>query len=159
MSTKNKFRSSQAFALTLSCGLLMLLMSTGCSTLNNFSNAPVPTQPNTPSNGVYQVEMTGGFGKTTKFQGQLTGPVTVQEALEAAGAVEKYRSMEIAVFRVIRESGQGLRMPVDYNSRSKSVSQEQNYALHPNDRIVVTSRSNNPLDKFVDSIAPALADY
>jgi hypothetical protein len=78
----------------------------------------------------------------------------VQDALERSGATERYRSMDILVYRIVKETGQGLRMPVEYQSGGKTVMQNQNYALHPNDRIVITNRSLNAIDKFIDSLNP-----
>ena len=120
----------------------------------------MPTQqPSSPSAGMYQVQTTGGFSKPTMFQGELIGDVTVQDALEASGAISKNRGLEVVVMRVVEDTGRGLRMPVDYDSRKKAVSPEQNYSLHPNDRIVVTARSTSPLDKFVKAIAPGQSEF
>jgi hypothetical protein len=58
------------------------------------------------------------------------------------------------IYRIVEESGRGLKLPVEYNSGEKAVMQNQNYALHPNDRIVVTNRSNNAIDKIIDSFNP-----
>ena len=62
--------------------------------------------------------------------------------------------MDIMIYRIVKESGRGLKLPVEYNSGEKVVMQNQNYALHPNDRIVVTNRSNNAIDKIIDSFNP-----
>ncbi|MFK7767073.1 MAG: hypothetical protein AB8B55_07605 [Mariniblastus sp.] len=127
--------------------------------MNNFSTTAMPTEQSSPSAGKYQVEISSGFSKPQVFQGELTGPITVQDALEASGAIEKNRGMDVVVMRVVQDSGRGLRMPVDYEYRTKTVSQEQNYALHPNDRILVTARSSNPLDKFVKAISPGQSSF
>ena len=98
--------------------------------------------------------MSGGFSRSTTYQGELDGPVTVQTALQRSGAIEKFRSMDIMVYRVVEDSGRGLKMPVVYTPRKKSVLPEQDYALHPGDRVVIQSRTNNALDKLVDSLNP-----
>ena len=144
---------SASIALLLSAGLL--IASSGCSTLNMFSQpAVLPEEEPAPSKGMYQVEMSGSFHKSTVYQGEIDGPITVQTVLERSGAIDKFRGMDILIYRVVQETGQGLKMPVEYKYSQKMVSPEQDYAIHPNDRIVVSSRSNNALDRLVDSITP-----
>ncbi len=62
--------------------------------------------------------------------------------------------MEIMVYRVVTETGRGLKMPVLFDRRKKMVAPEQDYAIHPNDRIVVQASTNTALDKLVDSLNP-----
>ena len=136
---------------------LTILTTTGCLGgigLNN--RAVLPTQPVSAeaSAGQYQVEMTGNFSKSSVFQGEIDGPLTVQDALERSGATKKFRSMEVMIYRVVKETGRGLKMPVEYKARNKSVLPEMDYALHPNDRISVRARSTNAIDKVIDSLNP-----
>jgi len=98
--------------------------------------------------------MSGGFSPGEIYEGQIDGPLFVQDALERSGATERYRSMDILIYRIVKDSGKGLKLPVEYESSGKSVTHNQNYALHPNDRIVVTQRSQNVIDKFIDSVNP-----
>ena len=124
----------------------------GCSTLsilNDSSQTPIAA----PSAGTYQVKlMGGGFSKDSVYQGTLDGPLTVQTALERSGAIKKFRNMEITVLRVVEETGRGLKMSITYKPAKKSVSPEQDYAIFPNDRILVKEVSNSMLDKMVDSV-------
>ena len=96
--------------------------------------------------------MGGSFKKASVFQGEIDGPITVQTALERSGAISKFRGMDIMIYRVVQETNRGLKLPVDYQYRERAVVSHQDYALHPNDRIVVTPTSNNALDKFVDTL-------
>jgi hypothetical protein len=144
---------SASTAALLCAGLL--IASSGCSALNSINKSAVLAGENAaPSQGMYQVEMSGNFHKSTTFQGEIDGPITVQTALERSGATDKFRSMDIVVYRVVQETGQGLKMPVEYKAGKKMVSPDQDYAIHPNDRIVVSSQSSNALDKLVDSLNP-----
>ena len=97
--------------------------------------------------------MKGNFSKESISRGVIDGPITVQTVLERSGAIEKFRNMEITIMRVVKESGHGLRLPVDYQGGKKAVRPEQDYAIHPNDRILIESRSNNAIDKIVESLA------
>ena len=140
------------------CGLFcvgLVIAASGCSTLNfGASQAAVTPTVSPDSRGAYLVQMSGGFSKASSYKGDLDGPITVQTALERSGAIEKFRSMDVALFRIVEETGHPLRLSVPYSPRKKSVMPENDYALHPNDRIIVESKTNNALDKLVDSLNP-----
>ena len=142
-------RLQSVFIAALFVGLFSSL--SGCSTLsglNDSSQNPIAAS----SAGTYQVEFSGGFAKSSVYQGTLDEPHTVQTALERSGAIKKFRDMDITVLRIVEETGRGLKMPIRYDAGKKSVSPEQDYALFPNDRILVESVSNSMLDKMVDSV-------
>ena len=153
MVTNNKL---QILAIALLLGLGIVFCGSGCSTLQiaNPNNALPTASSAKQSFGEYQVRLQSHFGKGKTFQGPIDGPITVQTALERSGAVEEYRAMEITLMRVVKENGQPLKLPVIYRGSKKTVRPEQDYALHPNDVIVVTAKSNNPLDKFVNALSP-----
>ena len=158
MSPKNTPKSALRFSLLLLIGLTTV-SSVGCAISQNgsaiTSEAQIPVE-NTDSNTAekYRVEMSGGFSPGEIYEGQIDGPLFVQDALERSGATERYRSMDILIYRIVKDSGKGLKLPVEYESSGKSVTHNQNYALHPDDRIVVTQRSQNLIDKFIDSVNP-----
>ena len=133
----------------LVCGLL--IAASGCSSIPTTTSNELPTQT-AESAGMYQVVMQGQFGKPAQFQGQIDGPLTVQSALERSGAIEKFRGMDITLMRVVEESGRGLKLPVEFEAGKKTVRSDQDYAIHPNDRIMVQARSKNPIDKIVDTL-------
>lgn len=135
-------------------GFGIVFCGSGCSTLQvvNPNNALPATSGEKASQGAYQVQMQSNFGKNVAYQGVIDGPITVQTALERSGAIEKFRAMDITVMRVVKESGQPLKLPVIYSGSKKTVRPEQDYALHPNDVILVTAKSKNPLDKFVNAL-------
>jgi hypothetical protein len=145
-----KLKSIQSvFVIALLIGPLGCL--SGCSTLSNL-NGPSQTPIAAPSAGTYQVELSGGFSKESVYKGTLDGPITVQTALERSGAIKKFRDMDVTILRVVEESGRGLRMPIEYLPGKKWVSPENDYAILPNDRILVESVSNNLIDIVVDSV-------
>ena len=136
-----------------------LLASSGCSSLPKTQNKALPAAATQTqeAQGVYEVHMKGAFAKESISRGVIDGPITVQTVLERSGAIEKFRNMEITIMRVVKESGQGigqgLKLPVDFQSGKNAVRPEQDYAIHPNDRILIVSKSNNAIDKIVDSLA------
>lgn len=123
-------------------GLILVVgLASGCSSLSLMGKNKVPTNPANNSD-MYRVEMHFHHGDSKTFDGYLNsdspaGPVTVQTALESSGAVDKYKRMEITLYRRVAETGRMLKMPVVYQPRSDSVKVEQDYALHPGDRIVI----------------------
>lgn len=144
------------FRISAICVLLSaVLASSGCSTfsLTQAQALPAGAAQAQKAQGVYEVHMKGGFSKETVSRGVIDGPITVQTVLERSGAIEKFRNMDITIMRVVKESGQGLKLPVDFQGGKDAVKPEQDYAIHPNDRIVIVSKSNSAIDKIVDSLA------
>ena len=158
MSPQDTLKSVLRFSLLIFTGLITISF-TGCvisqagSVTETEAQIPVEHTEATTA-AAYRVEMSGGFNASEIYEGQIEGPLFVQDALERSGATERYRSMDIMIYRIVEESGRGLKLPVGYKSAEKVVMQNQNYALHPNDRIVVTNRSNNAIDKIIDSFNP-----
>ena len=154
MISRNSIRSFSKFG----CVLLLAIAtisSTGCLGGLGLNATALPTDPNPQESlGRYQVDMVGAFDKSASFQGEIDGPITVQDALERSRATKKFRNMDIAVYRTVEESGRVLKMEVEYVPRTKSVKPEKNYALHANDRIVVESRTNTTIDRIIDSLNP-----
>lgn len=153
MSNQKIFKSIlQASTVVAWVGLL--LAASGCSTLPQTQSQTLPTgaTATTDSPGVYEVELRGNFGQTSRAQGVIDGPITVQTVLERSGAIKKFRNLDITILRVVQESGHGLKLPVDYQAGKKSVRPEQDYAIHPNDRILIEAVSNSAIDKIVDSV-------
>ena len=131
----------------------LLLASSGCSTIPQTQKNILPAGATAAEPlGVYEVQMQSKFGKTSTAQGVIDGPITVQTVLERSGAIDKFRDMEVTIMRVVKENGQGLKLPVDYQAGKDAVRPEQDYAIHPNDRIVIQANTNNAIDKIVDSL-------
>jgi len=86
------------------------------------------------------------------FAGDIDGPMTVQDALVAAGAPKKYRSMNVTLIREVEGSNRPLRMVCDYDAATRSVQIEQNYAIHPGDRILVEPEGD-VITRFISAIA------
>ena len=133
---------------------LMVLSLTGCQTLGLPANPKsIPAAPiqGQASKGQYRVEITGPFAKPRAELGSITNKTTVQTALESSNALAKFRGADITVLRKT-EDGRGLKMPVQLQPNKKVVKFEQDYALHPGDRVIVTGKSMGVLDKFVTDV-------
>ncbi len=142
----------QSFLPFVLVAAVLAITLSGCTSLSSLSNGSVP--PTTAkSAGSYRVEMLSAFGKKSVYTGQLTEPTTVQMALNESGAIEKFRNLDVAILRVVSETGQALRMDVRFDPKEDAVAPEHDYAILPNDRIVVQPKSDNILDKMLESIA------
>ncbi len=117
-----------------------LAFNLGCATLG--PPAP-PEQPARASHASYKVIFGTTEGNVPEiYEGVLDGNITVQDALQASGALNKFRKgMTVDLARRL-ETGRVLKMPVNYDSKSKQVMEEQNYAIHPGDEILVRREDN-----------------
>jgi hypothetical protein len=152
MLANNAFKSSASAVCFSVVGMGILLLSSGCSTMLKSLPPAIPAETPVASDGSYYVEMHPAIGKPVIFKGELNGPATVQDALEQSGATKKFRGMRIGLFRIVKENGRPLKLPVDYKYRTKQVEQHQNYALHPEDRIVVAAKTSNVMGEVMKAL-------
>ena len=129
---------------------LMVISLTGCQTFSSGlsgldSQTLIAPTEGSASKGQYRVEITGPFAKPRAEMGTITNKTTVQTALDASGALAKFRAADITVLRKT-EDGRGLKMPVQLQPSKKIVKFEQDYALHPGDRVIVTGKNIGMLD-------------
>jgi hypothetical protein len=116
----------------------------------NNSDTPAPT--NKKVIGQYQMQLIPGFGKPTVEKVDITEPLSVQDALEAAGAPSKFRGMKITLGRVVKDAGQLLKLPIDYEVSTKSIRPEQNYQVLPGDTITVSPNRSGSIEKVIESL-------
>ena len=131
--TNHSFAHYGTFGLLAAIGMLLNL---GCSAM---TPPPPPASPSSPaSNASYKVIFGTNEGKVPEiYDGQLDGNLTVQDALVASGAISKYgKGMTVDLARRL-ETGRVLKMPVNYDNKTASVMEEQNYAIHAGDEILV----------------------
>jgi len=107
-----------------------------------------------PGQGSYSVEMHPNMGSPKQYKGALTAGDTVSVALKKAGAIKKFRSMDIEVLRIVEKDGKnrGLRMPVIYETRLKAPAPEQDYALLDGDRVIVKPKESGSLVKMLGNM-------
>jgi hypothetical protein len=154
MLANNAFKSSISAVCCSVLGLGLLLLASGCSTmLPNAADPAIPAENPVASAGSFYVELHPAMGKPYIYKGELTGPVTVQMALEQSGATKKFRGMNVGLYRIVKENGRPLKLPVEYTYRTKQVMQHQNYALHPEDRLVVAAKTKNVVGEVLNALA------
>ena len=106
--------------------------------------------------GQYQMQLIPKRGKPSVEKINITGPVTVQDALETSGATKKFGLMKISLGRIIKDKGTLLKLPVEYDFRSKTVRPEQNYEILPGDTITVSPKKSNSLEKIIKTATGGL---
>jgi len=77
---------------------------------------------------------------------------TVQQTLEKAKLVKKFRRMDISIVRVIND--QRAKMDVKYDHKNAHVDPLYDYALHPNDHLIVQEVNRTALDDMLESLGP-----
>lgn len=134
---------------------LIACLLTGCTSvfpkLDANQIAAEAGSPAAASTANFFVEMHPIVGKPKVYQSEISKPTRVQEALEASGALKNFSKMQVDVYRQL-PNGVTHKLPVEFKKNKKVVKYEQDYALHPNDRVVVRAAANSPLDKFVDQV-------
>ena len=128
---------------------------TGCQSFDFESHEVAEESSLTPKaevSGQYQMQLIPSFGNPSVEKVDIIGSVTIQDALEASGAVEKFRSMKITLGRVVKDKAALLKLPVEYEVRSKTVPDHQNYQLLPGDTVTVSPNSSGPIDQLFEKI-------
>ena len=135
--------------------IAVVAISQGCSVLPNPSSRELPADipaAQADSQANYYVEIHASFGQPKLYTGSINEPTTVQQALEISGALSDVKSPQVDLYRMLPGGAPPLKMPVEF--KGKRVKYEQDYSLHPNDRIIVRSQSNSAFDRLVDSLTP-----
>jgi protein involved in polysaccharide export with SLBB domain len=83
---------------------------------------------------------------------QLDNGATIQQALEKAGLVKRFRRMNIEVMRVTGE--QRAKLDAKYDHTKAQVNPLYDYALHPGDHLIVAQDTATTLDDMLESISP-----
>ncbi|MEM9412273.1 MAG: hypothetical protein AAGA30_14250 [Planctomycetota bacterium] len=143
--------NSKSYSFIVFTAMFMMICS-GCSMFPKMekSSAVLDEMSKTESVAEYFVEMHPNLGKPKLYRGKISEPTTVQQALEASGAIDEFKRISVDVYRQLPD-GRPLKLPVELK-KGKQVRYEQDYSLHPNDRIVVRPKSSSPIDKLVDQV-------
>lgn len=88
---------------------------------------------------------------------ELRQGMLVEHVLIDSGALTKFGKMDIVLKRVIPGRQERHRLDVDFDSAKKKVKEEQNYAIHPNDILIISPDNSTQLDKVIDSLSGVLS--
>jgi hypothetical protein len=99
-------------------------------------------------------------GKPRVVQMPLTEGATVQTALDHSKASKRFRRMNIEVLRKPHAQASSpvpvQKMQVEYDRRRREVEIEYDYALYPNDRVIVEEDTTTVFDDMVEKVAGKL---
>lgn len=73
----------------------------------------------------------------------------VQQAVEQSGA--RFRRMKIEIYRQL-PNGSGHRLDIPFDRTKRQVPPSGDYAIHPNDRIVITEDTSTVVDDMLESL-------
>lgn len=134
--------------------LLSLLVATGCQPFQkSMTSEPSLGDASAP---MYQIQIVPRFGRPIVERKVIKDKMTVQDALEESGAMDRFRSMDITLARLIEGRAPILKLPVEYRYDKQSVVDSQNYSLHPGDTISIKARPVASFDKLITALSSGL---
>ena len=150
---------------SLGVTLALLITMAGCGTLklpaafegfSPVSKSELEDEPVEKSRGTFEVLLKPRVGKRSKSTLTLKGtaPVLLQDVLEASGAVKKFKSMDITIYRPIKGAAVPLQMQCQYDSGEDSVADAENYEIYPGDQILLEEVSGSAIGKLIGDLSP-----
>ncbi len=139
---------------------VMVLLLSGCTVTNPGADKGLPlpdVAAMAPQAGpTAQITMEiHAVGEKPEFgQIQLNNGVTVQQTLEQAKLVKRFRRMNIQVMRPAGD--QRAKLDVKYDHTKGSVNPLYDYVLHPGDHLIVAEDPASSLDDMFGSLASPL---
>jgi hypothetical protein len=126
--------------------------------VNQSETGQAPTQ--TLQTSECSVVIQPARGKPQVMQVPITEGDTVQTALDHTKVTRRFRRMNIHVLRSPRgqaaSPAQVQKMQVEFDRKHREVKVEYDYALYPNDRIVVEEDTSTALNDMVEKLAGGL---
>ncbi len=148
---------SRRFAPLAALVLLIATTSVGCATLPTDGGlfGGKDQQPYTGPTVAMAIQAAGRKPKVKTLP--LEPGMTIQTALEKTNLTRRFQNMEIKVLRVTPQSnGQPVPLQVQYDPVKNAVDILHDMALHPDDKIIVTEDTSNPLDKTLARFTSAM---
>lgn len=135
-----------------------MLALSGCAMIDTGGDGSLPVSRDgqiVPSAGpAISMEIRESGKKPEIKQFPLDDGSTVQQLLEKAKLVRKFRRMDIEVLRTTGD--QRAKMTVKYDHTQAQVKPEYDYALHPGDHVIVQEITKTTLDDMLESAADPL---
>ena len=149
---------------SLGVALALLITMVGCGTLkltaalegfSPVSQTEVENKPVEKSRGTFEVLMKSRVGSRVKTTQTLrSDTVLLQDVLETSGAVKKFKSMDITIYRPVKGVAVPLQMQCQYDSAEDSVADAENYEIYPGDQILLEEVSGSAIGKLIGDLSP-----
>lgn len=143
---------------TLHCSSLLLLgiaglvFGAGCNLIGVGTGSGDSSLLPKETQGTYTVMLKGSKPETRP----ITEGLTVQGVIESTRAHKKFGKMDVVVKRAVPGHPQRHNLKVDYDKNKQRVPYEQDYAIHPNDIVMIAPNNTTQLDKVVDALSGVL---
>lgn len=137
-------------------------LMTGCATLNSsadvllgpsrkLSESDVPPPPDVPS---FMVELHTGDDEPERYKLPLTEDLAyVQQVLKKSGAVRRFGRVKMELWRK-RDDGNGyVKLDVPFDRKQREVPRGYDYALRPDDRLMILKDTSTILDDMLESVS------
>jgi len=139
---------------------LVLAVPMGCSSLPDRAAAPLASgdATTTVTDPMVVVELIDGDDDHEYLRAPLKDSMLVQDALKGSGAIHRFRRMDVVLVRHVPGGGK-LRLPVRFDSTSRRVGDENNYALHGGDWLEVTEDTSTTFDRMIGQALEPLRSF
>ena len=137
----------------------LLVSASGCAALSPKATPKLaaelaPGSPGAEKSQGYIVEFRDAEGrKVQAVEKPISGDIHVQEALKETRAFSKWNRVHLDLIRQLPSGGEH-RMKMEYTISNRRVDPENDYQLHPGDRIIVTEDTTTPLDELMKKLSP-----
>jgi hypothetical protein len=148
-------------------GLLAIVVAagSGCSALPKFSDmlaedkSPPPSDAIPPDQATIKLQVSQKDDEVQRVRIPLRNGALVGDILVKAGLTKKFADMDITVLRSLPD-GKQIKLEIRYDRGKRQVEPSYNYALLPDDLIVVNEISRSMLDDVLDHLSdPLVARY
>jgi hypothetical protein len=127
-----------------------LAAGSGCSSVSWWQAKPSPAEVPFPSQQTIAVEFHPTGAKPEVEEIPFTPGMVVSDAITQTNAHKRFKRIWVDVKR--NSPAGPHKMAIEWDRAHKRVSYASDYALHPNDRVIITQDSSNMLDDFMSTM-------
>jgi hypothetical protein len=141
--------------------LALLAAAVGCQSVDSELAKKLGSLPESPGEAPaapkaevakFQVEVRESGKQPELKQFPLPQTLYVQQVLDQSGVLRRFRRLKIEIYRQL-PGGRGHRLDVAFDRAEHRVPPGADYAIHPNDRIVITEDTSTLLDDMLESLS------
>lgn len=131
----------------------------GCGTFQAATLGPTPDPSIAQDTGVphatIQVELRQGESKRRVATVPFEEGWVLSDVVRRSGATRKFSGMDVHIERMGMR-GEMIKLDARYDRGTKRISNKFDYAIHPNDRIVIIEDNSTMLERMFDSVLEPL---
>ena len=144
--------------LQIAVASVAMMVPAGCSVIDTVGDKSLPVPAGTeigqtPATTI-SMEIRASGEKPEIKELQLENGATVQQALEKAKLIKKFRRMDIQVMRTAGD--QRAKLDVKYDHTEAQVNPLYDYLLYSGDHVIVEEVTKTALDDMLESVADPL---